>query len=298
MPKICYKQIHFRPAGRALIALANAIVVDFLAQGYRLTLRGLYYRMVAAGHIPNNIKSYNRFKTLMNDARLGGLVDWHAIYDATRRVVDNPHWATPADMMDSIVPQYNNDKWATQDHRPEIWFEKDAIINVVEPICQRLDIPYLSCRGSTSQSEMWKSAMRLEQIIEGGQTPVIIHIADHDPTGIDMSRDVVDRLALFLGCDDTWVFTRIALNMDQILERNPPPQPAKVTDSRYKKYVEKFGEESWELDALDPRSMTDMIEDAVAQYRDEALWEDAVAKQEKGRMRLAEIAKKERRRKK
>jgi hypothetical protein len=138
--------------------------------------------------------------------------------------------------------------------------------------------------------------MRMQDTINNGQTPVIIHLGDHDPTGIDMSRDIVARLEMFLGENEGegFIFERVALNMDQIQRYNPPPQPAKTTDSRYKKYIEKFGDDSWELDALTPEVMTDLIEDRVMYYREDDKWEKAEAAETTGRERLAKLATAER----
>jgi hypothetical protein len=290
MPTICYKPLGFQRASRRLIEVAVDIVTDFMAQGYSLTLRGLYYRMVAGNHIPNTPKSYKRFQELINNARLGGQMDWDSIYDATRRTVQWDHWDSPEDAVEAAANTYAHDKWVRQAYRPEVWFEKDAIVNVVEPVCMRNDVPFLSCRGSTSQSEMWRSAMRLQGVIDAGQIPVIIHLADHDPTGVDMSRDVLMRLTMFLGGDDDFVFERVALNMDQIKKYNPPPQPAKVTDSRYARYTAKYGRSSWEMDALTPPVMTALIEDKIHEYRDEVLWDQDVLEQERKRDYLRAIA--------
>lgn len=78
---------------------------------------------------------------------------------------------------------------------------------------------------------------------------VILHLGDHDPSGIDMTRDISDRLELF-GADVE--VKRIALNWDQIDEFTPPPNPAKLSDSRAGAYIAEYGDESWELDALEP----------------------------------------------
>ena len=72
---------------------------------------------------------------------------------------------------------------------------------------------------------------------------------------------------------------RLALNMSQVEELQPPPNPAKVTDSRYGKYVAEYGDESWELDALPPDYIKRVIENCVLTFRDERRW-DAMLKQE------------------
>lgn len=86
-----------------------------------------------------------------------------------------------------------------------------------------------------------------------------------------MTRDISDRQDLFelMGCN----VQRIALTMDQINQYDPPPNPAKVTDSRAKEYIKNYGRESWELDALEPKVLSDLIEKKVLTYRDESVLE-------------------------
>ena len=107
--------------------------------------------------------------------------------------------------------------------------------------------------------------------VAGGQNAVIIHLGDHDPSGIDMTRDIAERLSLFSG--GTTVVKRKALNIDQVEELDLPPNPAKLSDSRAKAYIEDFGRSSWELDALDPEYIEKLIATTVKKYRDEDKWE-------------------------
>ena len=121
-----------------------------------------------------------------------------------------------------------------------------------------------------------------------GQKIVILHLGDHDPSGIDMSRDIRDRLKIF---GVKVEFERLALNMDQVTEYNPPPNPAKVTDSRFKGYQDLYGDESWELDALDPAVLVSLIQDNIADYRDEAAWAETLVREEEAKARLRKAAK-------
>ena len=96
-----------------------------------------------------------------------------------------------------------------------------------------------------------------------------------------MSRDIEERLALF-GIDMVEViFNHIALNMEQIEEFSPPPNPAKLTDSRCGSYISKYGDESWELDALEPKVITQLIHDRVTIYLDESKYEKVKEQVEK-----------------
>lgn len=119
------------------------------------------------------------------------------------------------------------------------------------------------------------------------QVPVVLHLGDHDPSGIDMTRDIADRLALFSGGVE---IKRLALNMDQVEQYSPPPNPAKTTDSRYIGYIDLYGDESWELDALEPSVMAGLIEDAVKQLRDDDVYEAVLAEEEQEKERLRAIS--------
>jgi len=287
MSKIAYIDRTFGLAARKIIDKANEIVAEYQAQGFQLTLRQIYYQFVSRDLIANTMQSYKRLGCIISNARLAGLIDWTAIEDRTRNVQSLSHWRTPSEIVGDCAEQFRLDKWADQPCRPEVWIEKEALAGVIEGVCRELDISFLSCRGYTSQSEMWSSAMRLKAMIAAGQTPLILHLGDHDPSGLDMTRDITDRLAMFMGGVKV---IRLALNMDQIERYNPPPNPAKVNDSRFDAYQEQFGSESWELDALEPSVLVQLIRDAVLAVRDERLWAEAVREEEGHRAILADEA--------
>lgn len=153
---------------------------------------------------------------------------------------------------------------------PQVWIEKDALIGVISKICAQYDVPYFSCRGYTSQSAMWQAGHKR---FRGNQVSLIIHLGDHDPSGIDMTRDINDRLKMFAGQENVLI-RRIALNMNQIEEFNPPPNPAKTTDSRAETYISKFGHDSWELDALEPRVIVDLIQETIEKVIEPNAWNE------------------------
>jgi len=231
------------------------------------------------------MKSYKRLLDAIDNGRMAGYIDWNHIEDRTRNLERVPHWDNPGQILDICARQFRLDKWLNQPVHIEVWGEKDALSGVVESACRPLDVPYLACRGFASQSEMWRAAMRLVEACrrtyamtdgtERSRRAVILHLGDHDPSGIDMTRDNRERLALF--CEHHGVrpptVKRLALNMDQVETYNPPPNPAKSSDSRYADYAEKFGDESWELDALDPQVIVNLITANVLAYRNEAIWE-------------------------
>jgi len=279
----------FRGASLETIQRAIDICADYQRQGFNLTLRQLYYQFVARGLLANNDRNYKNLGGLVNDARLAGLMDWNFIQDRTRNVHGNfAGYRDPGHFIGSVANSYIEALWQGQHYRPEVWVEKEALADVVGQATADTRTPYFSCRGYVSQSEMYSAAKRFEERRDRGLTPIVIHLGDHDPSGIDMTRDIRERLTLM-----SWgsvEVRRIALNMDQIEEYNPPPNPAKVTDSRAEDYIRRFGSSSWELDALEPAMLVGLIQQTIAEYIDGPRWDDAVAHEQANEDRLRELS--------
>lgn len=288
----------FRGERADAIDRVNGILEEYAAAGYDLTLRQVYYQFVARGWIPNRDTEYKRLGALISDARLAGLVPWNRIVDRTRNLRGIYHVDDVEQAVRETAEQFALDLWKTQDYRVEVWVEKDALVGVIGQKADELDVPYFSCRGYTSQSELWGAAMRLVRHLRDGKFVRIVHLGDHDPSGLDMTRDIRERLELFISHHLGWgsngaggiEINRIALNYDQVEEYQPPPNPAKLTDSRGAGYVARHGYESWELDALEPTVLGGLIEDAVFEVRDVDRWEVAVDEQERERERLQTVS--------
>lgn len=278
----------FRAGSLAIIDQANSIISAYQAQGFTLTLRQLYYQFVSRDLIANRQSEYKRLGSVINDARLAGLIDWEAIEDRTRNVRTHAFWENPQSIMDVVARQYAENAWAQQPHHVEVWIEKDALLGVVEPVCTRWRIPYFACRGYVSQSEQYSAGKRFARIDARGRTPVVLYLGDHDPSGMDMTRDHSDRLAMFA----RWPVEvrRLALNMDQIQQYRPPPNPAKETDSRSGPYIAQFGDSSWELDALEPTVIDQLIEAEVGDLLDLDAWEAAMAEEDRSKSVLRAIS--------
>jgi len=289
MPKIKYLDLPIlrNEAHLGVVRQANKIIADYQAQGFTLTLRQLYYQFVSRDLIKNNQQEYKRLGSILVDARLAGLVDWTAIEDRTRNLAKLSHWDGPSDIVEACASQFRVDHWKGQEHRVEVWIEKDALVGVIEGVCGDLDVPYLSCRGYTSISEMWAAAQRFRGYAKAGQKPVILHFGDHDPSGIDMTRDITDRLDTFMGGVEV---QRLALNFSQVEQYGPPPNFAKISDSRAKGYIAEFGDESWELDALEPSVIAGLIREGVEGFIDQDVWDEVDEEQRQARRQLGLIS--------
>lgn len=290
MPKICYTAKNFRPKTLKLIEQADQILTEQYEDGYRLTLRQLYYQFVSLGIIENTLKSYNRLKETVNYARLAGLLDWAHMVDRTRSLEGWASWESPEELLQENAETYAVDRWEGMEYRLEVWVEKDALADVVMQAVRPWQVPYFSCRGYTSQSSLWEAGNRLQEYHSNGYVPVIIHLGDHDPSGLDMTRDIGARLDLFMGGVDV---QRIALSMEQIREFNLPPNPVKIKDSRSPLYIRQHGANSWELDALKPKYIEKIIGDKIRGYIDWDIWDPAVEKEEEGRAYFQELADRE-----
>lgn len=278
MPAIAYINKNFSAKSLATIQRVNEIVVQYAQQGFGLTLRQLYYQFVSRGYVSNNDREYKNLGSVVNDGRLAGLIDWYAISDRgrwLRNEWENP--GTPEEQLEGLAEGYVLDAWENQEFRPEVWVEKDALVDIIGRACQPLGVAYFSCRGYTSQSEMWAAGQRIRRMAREGQYVKIIHLGDHDPSGIDMSRDIAERLSLFSGIDVD--FQRIALNMEQVDQYNPPENPAKLTDSRGSSYVRLYGDSSWELDALEPAVLVQLIRDTITPLRDPEPYREVLTRQ-------------------
>ncbi|KKM27520.1 hypothetical protein LCGC14_1573930 [marine sediment metagenome] len=283
--KTQYKTMNLRPKTLELIEQANQIIDEYQEQGFELTVRQIYYQFVARGLISNSMESYLLIGRILNHGRMCGLIDWHAIIDRTRSIYGDKHWDSPQEILDAAAATYKLDTREDQDYYIEVWIEKNALLGVIEPICRKLDITYLPCIGYYSLSSMWRAALRFNNRDQDG---IILHLGDHDPSGLDMTRDIKDRLDTF-GVTNIEVI-RIALNMDQVEEYNPPSNPAKLSDSRAGNYIQQYGHESWELDALSPEVIADLIKDNVDSYTDFDRIQTQLKLQKQQRKHLQDIA--------
>lgn len=274
----------------ALIAEVNKVLAQYRALGYDLTLRQVYYQLVTKDKIPNNIQSYKRLGNAISEGRKAGLIDWDMIVDRTRSVALPPHWDDPADIVRQAARQFRIDKWEAQPNHVEVMVEKEALAGILEPVCRDLDIAFTANKGYSSDSAMYRAGRRMREAIRhDGKDVYVLYLGDHDPSGIDMDRDILERLSMF--ADETiYKVERLALLMEQIEQMDVPENPAKTTDSRSKAYIAEFGRSSWELDAVEPTELARLVNDAVERLRDPVLWDEAVERESAMRDELQQFA--------
>lgn len=280
----------FSKAHAWVIKQSNQIIKEYAEQGYTLTLRQIHYQFVSRDLYENTQANYKRLGNILDAARKAGLVDWDAIEDRTRLLRRIPVWEGPEKALERIRNQFKLDPWDEQPtlRRIEVWVEKDAAVGIVQPTCDALRLPYFSCRGYSSSSGLYEAGKRLQAYRNAGYETVVLYLGDHDPSGVQMTEVSEERVKMYARHDVD--FRRISLTLDQIGQFKPPPNFVKETDSRTKWYVDKFKtEDCWELDALRPSVVDQIIRDEIEPMIDREAWDKTLATEEEHRAVLSEI---------
>jgi hypothetical protein len=241
----------------------RAALYDLVEVNQPMTVRQVFYRAVAAGLVPKTEAAYKtdvgRLLALM---RLAGELPYRWIVDGTRWM----HKPTTFSSLDAAVTRwqrsYRRDLWDTQDTYVEVWCEKDAIVGVLYPVTSEWDVPLMPTRGYPSLSFLAEAGAELAA---EDRAVVIYYLGDHDPSGLDIARNVEARLREFAP-DADLTFERIAVTPEQIVDYNLPTRPTKTTDSRIKSWK---GGGSVEVDALEPSVLRELVEDAILRHVDQ-----------------------------
>lgn len=267
-----YEDHKFKPESLRLIDVMNTIVDEYIAANYRLTVRQLYYQLVARGVIPNTERSYKNTTSLVNDAKLAGLMDWEAIEDRTRSFIRRQRWDSAASIVRAAADSFHMDMWADQPCRVFCIVEKEALAGVLDRACRAYDVPLLAARGYPSGTVLREFCVADIMPYCGEQAVRILHLGDHDPSGIDMTRDLQERLSMFLEIADPEI-RRKALNLDQVEKWKLPPNPTNPKDARFAGYVRKFGRKCWELDAIEPEELQAICKRSIERLIDWPKWD-------------------------
>ncbi len=301
----------FNIKSRNLLSKIVDIVEQYAADGYDLSLRQLFYLLAGVGAIEKTQKNYKNIGNLVSDARLAGLVDWDMIRDRGRVPSIPSNCESIPDIIRNIKNNFKVDMWRQQPAYVEVFVEKQSLENVLEPLCWELDVPFSSNKGYSSSSAYYDASKRYLAAAHEGKTLHVVYLGDHDPSGIDMSRDVDDRFTLFIqSAWDSIVFKdsnlaaelagvdprphkihRVALNMDQVRQMRLQSSPAKSKDTRIGDYFRQFGtKDTWELAAVEPRTMVKLVRDAVEALVDREKWNEDKAREDEGRAELQKFA--------
>lgn len=270
------------------LEVVNSIIEEYAEEGYTLTLRQLYYQLVSRDIIPNRVQEYAKLSTLLVKGRMAGVVDWEAIEDRIR-VPFLPYWVIDVeDAIKDTVEQYRLNRQEGQDVYIELWVEKDALSGVLKRITSHYHINLMVNRGYSSCTALHDAYERISRQNEQGKEAYILYLGDHDPSGLDMIRDIRERLEEF------GVYPKvipIGLTREQINRYSPPPNPAKITDPRAKWYIEEHGNTSWEVDALNPKILHELVKMNVEQLIDTGMFNDKLQQEKKDKEKLIALTK-------
>jgi hypothetical protein len=243
-----------------------------------LTLRQLYYRLVSRHLFPNTINSYKRLSRLMVRAREEGDVPVNCLEDRSRRVLGrgDAGYTSAQDFLKrrlvSLRESYKEFRmpmWDVQPNYIVVSLEKDALSRLVSDIANQYAVRTFPTRGYPSFTYVQRMAGYIRNRLKGKPT-VVLYFGDFDPSGVDIERDLSARLEKYKAGE--YIVHRVALTKDQIVKYSLPPMPVKRSDARSHNFVASYGDESVELDALDPRTLKLMVAQSIASYIDLDAW--------------------------
>jgi len=251
--------------------LVQAAIEIIKQYSIRLTVRQIYYRLVAANLIKNSRSAYNALDKALTVARLKGAISFNAIEDRSRQFQagDVEEYQTPEEFMEwrlnalkNSEAQYEMPYWLNQPRYVEVWLEKDALSGLFKRVCDQLHVRLAPCRGYASVSFIYEATKKLREV---GKPIFILYFGDFDMRGVDIQRYLEERFEGF-GLDVN--VERVALARQQVEQYQLPPQPAKKTDTMARGWMDAQGDVAWELDALEPNILMRLLEDAIKKHLD------------------------------
>ena len=245
-------------------------VTEELRDYWPLTLRQIYYRLVAAQHIENNQNRYKSLSRICSGMRKQGDLSWAVMEDRTRRVSGKRGLSGIdefiAVQMGNFLKYYDRCLVQQQENYVELWVEKDALSRIFEEVAWPYCIRVVTCKGQVSTTFLKDYVDRVARF--NNKHPVILYAGDLDPSGWRIPRSVRKTLQKDFKLEVT--LDRFCLNPDQVEEYQLPNDPTalKWSDSNAKKYVQHFGEIAVELDALNPPILESEIRQSLSKYLD------------------------------
>jgi len=283
----------FRGQTKTVLVPAIIETVDEMSDYWPLTVRQLYYQLVSKLIIKNNMGSYQKVSRVSTKLRRHDLLPWEAVEDRTRRTIDkrgiSDVQAFVQEQMVSFLDAryYHRCYVQNQDNYVEVAVEKDALSSILSEAvyyyCTRLNI----VKGQVSATMLNDMAERFEQAVFNGQNPVLLYLGDFDPTGIAIPESIESKLWELHGVEIE--LRRVGLNPEQIKQYNLPESfdAAKQEDPNYRKFINRFGNAApTELDALHPRDLTNLIQQALEGVLDMSDIEDQKDIEDDERLKL------------
>jgi len=252
---------------------------------FALTLRQIYYQLVAKQIIPNEQRYYKKLSRICVMGRNEGILSEEGFADRLREVDKLSSWADLNQFMETVKRSYHKDKWQNQDSYLEIWTEKDALRSVLTEITYQYDVSLMVARGQLSRTAIYEAFNRYK--IQSDKECYLYYCGDFDPSGLSIYESIKERLS------DFGVFInyeRIALTQKQIEKYQLPSDPGKKTDPNYNKFVSLYGSDMVvELDSLPPDVLRNIIKDCILKNIDAGLLAQVQKEEKKEQDKLNEF---------
>jgi len=265
-------------------SLGIRVAISEIVNEYeRLTVRQLFYQLVARGVIEKSDNEYKRICDISAQMRLDGSLPYRKIADGHRSRRGVYAHGSLGEALENAQALYRRNYWLEQPVNVEVWCEKDALTGVIQPVCQQYGVTYVATRGFPSLTLIYESAMAM---LEMGKPTHIYYFGDHDASG----RAISQRLEMDLrshGADAR--VQREALNPWHISQFGLPTRPGKGSDSRHAKFAAEYGDASVELDALPPNELEGMVESSILSEIDVNAWMRVRAVEEQERLTLRSL---------
>ena len=243
-----------------------------------VTLRQVFYHLVATQVIANTVSNYKMLSKVSAEARRDGA--FPDLVDKTREIVLPPTWDDPQDALTNLATQYRIDRWSTQDTLLALAVEKRGLFALADVAVGELGFPIVPLGGYGSQTIYDDLA---DFIAADGRPAHLLYVGDHDPSGHDIQRDLVERVGMFDSVQ------RVALTPEQVAQFDLPVNPAPDKDARLPAFAAKYGPVQVEVDALPPDQLVAMIRSAVAPFVDLSAFRERLDEEDEGRERLRRL---------
>jgi len=233
-----------------------------------ITGRGIGYKLFTAGLIPSMAKSeMQRVYRLLRVARERDDIPWEWIVDETRALERTSTWANPAEYAKCVARSYRRDFWDQQPARVEVWSEKGTVRGVLAPVLDQYAVGFRVMHG-------FSSATAVYDVVQSAADKdlIALYVGDFDPSGLFMSEeDLPTRLAEY-GAREDVTLRRIALTREQVSELPPFSATDKRKDPRFRWFVANYGDRCWELDAMDPNDLRNVVESTIQELIEPIAW--------------------------
>ncbi len=277
--KESFRKVKLGKKNLETLSQANTIIEEYAEMGYTLTLRQLYYRLVTKNIVKNEQREYSRLIKILTEGRMSGMVDWDGIEDRVRVPRMAAYESDPKSAVIKAANHFRLNRQEGQKNHVELWVEKDAISNILKVKTNYYGIYLMVNRGFSSTTAMYEAANRMKRAVEDGKECHILYLGDHDPSGLYMAvKDIPERLNEAFGVPVN--VDHIGITISQVREYNPPPNPAKITDTRSAWYMKQFGKVSWEVDALEPPILHSIIDSKVSSLMDMEMFNEVMSRED------------------